>query len=85
MPLIIGGAGPEIMDLDLLSASGVRICLQGHQPIAAAYNAVYNTMKSLREGTRPSDLDGLPSGELTAAVKRNADYERWIDDYLGGK
>lgn len=85
VPLIVGGAGPEIMDLDLLSANGVRICLQGHQSIAAAYNAVFNTMKSLREGTKASDLDGLPSGELTAAVKRNADYERWIDDYLGGK
>jgi len=85
LPLVIGGAGPEIMDLDYLSANNVRICLQGHQPIAAAYNAVYNTMKALREGTKPADLKGLPPGELTAAVKRNADYERWIDEFLGGK
>jgi carboxyvinyl-carboxyphosphonate phosphorylmutase len=85
LPLIIGGAGPEIMDLDYLSAQRVRICLQGHQPIAAAYNAVYETMKALREGVAPKDLEGLPSTELTNAVKRNADYERWIDDYLGGK
>ena len=85
LPLIIGGAGPEIMDLDLLSDRNVRICLQGHQPIAAAYNAVYNTMKALREGTKPSDLEGLPDKELTSEVMRNADYERWIDNYLGGK
>lgn len=85
LPLIIGGAGPEIMDLDYLSAQRVRICLQGHQPVAAGYQAVYETMKALREGTKPSDLRGLPSGDLTNAVKRNDDYERWIDEYLGGK
>jgi carboxyvinyl-carboxyphosphonate phosphorylmutase len=85
LPLIIGGAGPEIMDVDYLSANRVRLCLQGHQPIAAAYRAVHETMKALREGTKPADLQGLPSGELTAAVKHNTDYERWIDTYLGGK
>jgi len=85
VPLVIGGAGPEIMDLDYLSANNVRICLQGHQPIAAAYNAVHNTMKDLRDGTKPADLKGLPSGELTTAVKRNTDFERWINEFLGGK
>jgi len=85
LPLIIGGAGPEIMDVDYLSTNRVRLCLQGHQPIAAAYRAVHETMKALREGTKPADLQGLPSGELTAAVKHNIDYERWIDSYLGGK
>lgn len=85
LPLIIGGAGPDIMDLDYLSQKRVRLCLQGHQPFAAAYQAVYATLKALREGAKPSDLDGLPSAELSAAVKRNADYERWIDRFLGGK
>jgi carboxyvinyl-carboxyphosphonate phosphorylmutase len=42
-------------------------------------------MKALRDGTRPADLEGLPSSDLTAAVKRNADYERWIEQFLGGK
>lgn len=85
LPLVIGGAGPEIMDLDYLSANRVRLCLQGHQPIAAGYQAVFETMKALREGTKPKDLKGLPSGDLTAAVQRSADYERWIDEFLGGK
>lgn len=85
LPLVIGGAGPEIMDLDYLSANRVRLCLQGHQPIAAGYQAVFETMRALREGTKPKDLKGLPSGDLTAAVQRSADYERWIDEFLGGK
>lgn len=85
LPLMIGGAGPDIMDPDYLGANNVRICLQGHQTIAAAYQAVHATMKALREGVKPADLEGLPSAELSSAVKRNADYDRWIDDFLGGK
>ncbi|MFQ5626522.1 MAG: oxaloacetate decarboxylase, partial [Methyloligellaceae bacterium] len=85
LPLIIGGAGPEIMDLDYLSQQRVRLCLQGHQPIAAGYQAVYETMKALRDGVKPADLQGLPSGDLTNVIKRNAEYERWIDVFLGGK
>jgi carboxyvinyl-carboxyphosphonate phosphorylmutase len=83
LPLVIGGNPPDMQDLDWLSGLNVRLCLQGHQPIAAGYQAVYQTMKSLREGAEPKDLKGLPTGELTAAVMRNADYERWIDEFLG--
>ncbi|MHA1163963.1 MAG: isocitrate lyase/PEP mutase family protein [Alphaproteobacteria bacterium] len=82
LPLILVGAGVEIMDLDYLAANRVRLCLQGHQPIAAGYAAVHETMKALREGTKPASLQGLPSSELTGAVKRAGDYERWIDEYL---
>ena len=85
LPLIIGGAGAEIMDLEYLGANRVRLCLQGHQPIAAGYRAVYETMKALREGTKPADLQGLPSKELTDAVKRSVDYERWMYEFLGEK
>lgn len=85
LPLILGAPGPDIMDLDYLSQQRVRLSIQGHQPIAAGYQAVYETMKALREGVKPADLQGLPSGDLTQAVKRNAEYERWIDEFLGGK
>ena len=85
LPLIVGGAGADIMDLAYLGANRVRLCLQGHQPIAAGYQAVYETMKALREGVQPADLQGLPSRDLTQAVKRMGDYERWIDAFLGGK
>ena len=84
LPMVIGGSPPDMQDLDWLSGLNVRLCLQGHQPIAAGYQAVYATLKALRTGTKPADLEGLPSADLTAAVKRNADYERWIDDFLGG-
>ncbi len=84
VPLILGGAGPEVMDLDYLSAKGVRVCLQGHQPFMAAVKAVHDTLKALREGTPPAEIENLPPKELMKRVTRDADYRRWMNDFLGG-
>ena len=84
VPLILGGAGPEVMDLDYLSAKGVRVCLQGHQPFMAAVKAVHDTLKALRDGTPPAEIENLPSKELMKRVTRDADYRRWMNDFLGG-
>ena len=84
IPVILGAAGPEIEDLDYLAQSGVRICLQGHQPFMAAIEAVHATLKALREGTPPADLKGVASPELVRRVTRDDDYRRWMKDYLGG-
>ena len=84
VPVILGAAGPEIQDLDYLAQSGVRICLQGHQPFMAAIEAVHATLKALREGTPPADLKGVASPELVRRVTRDDDYRRWMKDYLGG-
>lgn len=84
LPLILGGATPELEDKDYLSARRVRIALQGHQPIMAGIQAVYATLKALRDGTNPKDLDGLPDAELVKVVTRSSDYDRWTKDFLGG-
>ena len=84
LPLILGGAGPEVMDLDYLSAKGVRVCLQGHQPFAAAVRAVHDTLKALRDGTPPAELEGLAPATLMKQVTRDQDYRRWTEDFLGG-
>jgi len=84
VPIILGGAGPEVMDLDYLSAKGVRVCLQGHQPFMAAVSAVRETLKALRDGTPPAQLEGLASAELMKEVTRDEDYRRWMTDFLGG-
>ena len=83
-PLILGGAGPEVMDLDYLSAKGVRVCLQGHQPFAAAVQAVHDTLKALRNGTPPGELEGLAPAALMKRVSREEDYRRWAEVFLGG-
>ena len=83
LPLLLGGAPPVLADRDFLTANGVRIALQGHQPFYAAIKAVYDTLKYLREGGAPAGLkDRVASEELlTVALKRN-DYKRWQGDYL---
>ena len=84
IPVILGAAGPEIQDLGYLGRNGVRICLQGHQPFMAAVQAVHATLKALREGTPPAELEGVAPPELMQSVTRDDDYRRWIRDYLGG-
>lgn len=86
LPIIVGGVeGTEINDKTYLAARGVRVALQGHQPIMAAQQAVYATLKALRDGVQPKDLPGLPIGGLMGRITREGDYQRWTKDYLGGK
>ena len=82
LPLILGGAGKEIMDRDLLAQRGVRVCLQGHQPFAAAVRAVHDTLRALREGTPPEKIETAASDEVMKRLTRNDDYARWMKDWL---
>lgn len=82
LPLILGGAGKEIMDRDVLSQRGVRICLQGHQPFAAAVRAVHDTLKALRDGTAPDKLEGVAGYDMMKRYMRNDDYARWTKEWL---
>ena len=83
LPLILGGATPELEDKDYLSARRVRIALQGHQPIMAAQQAIYDTLKALRDGVKPRDLTGLPSKDLMQVATRSDKYDEWTNAYLG--
>lgn len=82
LPLILGGAGPEIMDRTYLAGCGVRICLQGHQPIMAAFRAVHDTLRALRDGTPPSELEGIPARDWVARFTREQAFADWMDAWL---
>jgi carboxyvinyl-carboxyphosphonate phosphorylmutase len=84
IPIILGGATPELTDRDYLASRRVRIALQGHQPFAAAVKAVHETLKALREGTPPSKLTGVADADLMKRVTRDGDYSRWTKEFLGG-
>jgi carboxyvinyl-carboxyphosphonate phosphorylmutase len=84
LPIIIGGGGPELKDKDWLGAHNVRVALQGHQPFSAAVQAVYDTLKALREGTPPAKLERIASDELLKRVTRDAEFARMGKDVLGG-
>ena len=84
IPLLLGGVPPDLLDRTYLASRRVRIALQGHQPFAAAVQAIHNTLKALREGTKPAELQGIASPELMRRVLREADYAEWTREFLGG-
>jgi oxaloacetate decarboxylase len=85
IPLILGGGSGQLGDLGWLAEHRVRVALQTHAPFSAAVQAVYDTLKALREGTAPRDLKNVASPELMRRVTRGEDYQRWTRDYLGGR
>jgi carboxyvinyl-carboxyphosphonate phosphorylmutase len=83
LPIVLGGVPDELSDLDYLADKRVRIALQGHAPFAAATAAVYETLKALREGTSPKQLNGLASSELTNRLTREAETRARLAAFLG--
>src|SRR4051794_24736606 len=72
LPIILGGLTEALAEFDFLSRQRVRIAVQGHAPIAAATQAVFDALRALREGTNPKDLKGPASSELMDRVTRAA-------------
>ncbi|AUC96482.1 MULTISPECIES: isocitrate lyase/PEP mutase family protein [Bradyrhizobium] len=85
LPIVLGGAPEEMTAPDYLASQRVRIALQGHAPFAAATQAVYETLKALREGTSPKNLKGIASSELTGRVMREAETRARSGEFLGLK
>jgi oxaloacetate decarboxylase len=83
LPIVLGGAPEDMTALDYLATQRVRIALQGHAPFAAATQAVYETLKALRQGTSPKGLKGLASPELTGRAMREAEVKARLAEFLG--
>jgi carboxyvinyl-carboxyphosphonate phosphorylmutase len=81
LPLILAGTGPELADDQVLASRRGRIAVRGHLPILAAVQAIYATQIALREGRQPG---GIASPELMRQVSREADYKRWMRDFMSG-
>ncbi len=84
LPLILANSAGDLAGADL-SAHRVRIILQGHAPIMAAVQAVYETMKALREGASPAHIKNLASSGLMRTLTRAAQYDEATRDYLSAE
>jgi carboxyvinyl-carboxyphosphonate phosphorylmutase len=84
LPIMLGGAQGDLTDRDYLASRRVRIALQGHQPFSASVQAIYTTLKALREGVAPKDLTGIASAALLKQVTREAEYDGWTKAFLDG-
>jgi oxaloacetate decarboxylase len=86
IPIITGGgASGPLADREWLAAHRVRVALQTHAPFSAAVQAVYNTLKALRDGVKPAELTGIAAPDLMRQVTRDTRYRQWTRDFLGGE
>jgi carboxyvinyl-carboxyphosphonate phosphorylmutase len=83
LPIVLGGAPEAMSDPAFLRGQRVRIALQGHAPFAAATNAVYETLKALREGLPPKALKGPALVELMGRLTREAVVKARLAEFLG--
>jgi len=81
LPIFLGGASAEVNNLEYLGPMGVCISLQGHQPIMAAMQATYDTLKALREGTSPAEINAIDK-ELFITLSRVDEFDHWIEEFL---
>ena len=84
LPIILGGSAKEVRGLDYLGSLGVRVALQGHQPIMAAAQAAYSTLKALKDGVQPEQLENIPTGDFMKKYTNDADYRRQMEAFLEG-
>ncbi len=82
LPIILGGSAKEVRGLDYLASLGVRVALQGHQPIMAAAHAAYSVLKAFRDGVQPEDLENVPTGDFMKKYMNDTDYKRQISAFL---
>ena len=83
IPIMLGSLSQELEDKKFLSSMGVKVALQGHLPYMAGVKAVYEVMKALRSGTKPSELGGASQySDLIGRVTREKEHDGWIDKYL---
>jgi carboxyvinyl-carboxyphosphonate phosphorylmutase len=85
LPIVLGGPTEAMADWEFLGRQRVRMAIQGHAPIAAATQAVFDTLKAIREGAQPKDLKGLASSDLMDWITRAAMVKQRTADFLGVK
>ncbi len=85
LPIVLGSPGDEISDGSYLGSLRVRIAVQGHAPIAAAVQAIQETLQAIYQGTPPKQLKNIASSDLMGNVSRSKSFSRRAADFLGLK
>ena len=83
LPIMLGGINSELSDRSYLASQGVRIALQGHQPIMAGVEAIRATPSSTTRWRCPRGSQGVASTTLMRQVTRANDYDEALKTFLG--
>jgi oxaloacetate decarboxylase len=81
LPLILANISAEL-DNSNLSGYRVRMILQGHLPMMAAVQSLYETMKALRDKTSPLEIKNVATSALLKAITRAASHDEATRKYL---
>lgn len=83
LPIILGGTPAVMKDPQRLSDLSVKIALEGHATFTASVKAVYETMRTMRAHSAPSNgsARSVPD-HVIADVTRESHYNAWIQRYL---
>ncbi|MEP7067937.1 MAG: hypothetical protein ABI789_01805 [Usitatibacter sp.] len=85
LAIAIGGVGEKLYDEAWLAGRKVRVYAKGHEPFAAAAQAMYDAIKTVSDGTPPKELKNLASPDLMAKLTRGADYDAFAKDFLDAR
>lgn len=85
LPIVLGSPGDDISDSDYLGGQRVRIAVQGHAPIAAAVQAIHETLQAIYEGSTPKQLKNIASSDLMKRVSRGSSFSQRAANFLGLK
>lgn len=81
-PIMLGGIPKGLADRSMLARHGVRVALQPHLSFAAAMQAVFTTLKALRDGTPPEAIGGVAPSSLMRELSRDDDYRAAAASFL---
>lgn len=82
LPLFMGGLPIDMMDKSYLASQRVRISLQGHQPFAAAVQAIEDTLRNLRAGVAPADLDRIADKSTMVRLMKQDELDLTVSNFL---
>ena len=75
LPLVLAACDERLGDAAYLASRGVKIWMAGHHAFAAAVQAMYDTLKAVRDGSPPSRLRGIAPADLMARLTQAAYYQ----------
>jgi carboxyvinyl-carboxyphosphonate phosphorylmutase len=82
LPLVVAGAPEAVCDPAYLVTRRVKAWAAGHHAFAVALQALYESLRAVKDGTLSSKLPGQAPRELVERATGAADYARWIRDFM---
>lgn len=82
LPVILGAAGPQLCDEELLRGMGVSLWLQGHAPSVEAIHAMQETYSRMKKNAVGGEMKSLTSDALVKDLVKAKRYASWMHEYM---